>query len=312
MNEFANLILQSGRTAVELALFVLLPVMIVMLSFMRLLEARGILDRIVNLLTPILRPLGIPGLGVFALFQVLFVSFAAPVATLAMMDKCGINRRHLAATLALVFAGAQANVVFPLSAKGLNGPATLGISALCAVIGAAATYHLFGRHLDNSDEPPVPNPDHPTATNPKGVLDVVNRAGAEAFNIAIGALPILVLLLLVVNILRTIGATAFIESFSTPIVALVDLPSTVALPIITKWIAGGTAMLGVVIDFLNQGLISANDLNRITGLMINPFDLTGISVLISAGPRVSAVFRPAMWGALIAIILRATLHLIIW
>ncbi len=312
MNEFANLILQSGRTAVELALFVLLPVMIVMLSCMRLLEARGILDKAVTLLTPLLRPLGIPGLGVFALLQVLFVSFAAPVATLAMMDKCGINRRHLAATLALVFAGAQANVVFPLSAKGLNGPATLGISALCAIVGAAATYHLFGRALDSSDEPPVPNPTHPTADSPKGVLDVVNRAGAEAFSIAVGALPILVLLLLVVNILGKLGATPLIESFSAPLAALVDLPSTVALPIITKWIAGGTAMLGVTVDMLEKGLLGARDLNRVAGLMINPLDLTGISVLISAGPRVSSILKPAACGALIAIILRAVLHLLLW
>ena len=107
MTEFADLILRSGRAAVEFALFILLPIMIVMLTIMRLLEAKGVLDRIVARLSPLLHPLGIPGLGVFALLQVLFVSFAAPVATLTMMDKGGLSQRHIAATLALVFAAAQ-------------------------------------------------------------------------------------------------------------------------------------------------------------------------------------------------------------
>ena len=80
MSQFADLILVSGRAAVELALFILLPIMIVMLTLMRLLEARGVLDRIVDRLSPWMHPLGIPGLGIFALLQVLLVSFAAPVA----------------------------------------------------------------------------------------------------------------------------------------------------------------------------------------------------------------------------------------
>ena len=59
MTEFADLILRSGRAAVEFALFILLPIMIVMLTMMRLLEAKGVLDRIVALVTPALRPLGV-------------------------------------------------------------------------------------------------------------------------------------------------------------------------------------------------------------------------------------------------------------
>jgi len=312
MTEFANLILLSGRAAVELALFVLLPVMIVMLTMMRLLEAQGILGRIVTLLTPLMRPLGIPGLGVFALLQVQLVSFAAPLATLAMMDKCGINRRHLAATLALVLGGSQANVVFPMTAKGLNGGATLTISAIAAVIGAVVTYHLFARKLDNHSEPPAPSPEHPEVHDTKGVLDVINRAGAEAFRIAIAALPMLVLSLLLVNCLKSIGLIGLIESISAPLLALAELPSSMALPIITKAIAGGTAMMGVSVEMLNQGLMSTVDLNRCAGLLIHPFDLTGVAVLISAGPRVASTVKPALCGALVAVILRATVHLLVW
>ena len=58
MDILIDIILKAGRSAVELSLFVLLPVMVVMLSLMRLLEARGILDRVVVVLAPLLKPFG--------------------------------------------------------------------------------------------------------------------------------------------------------------------------------------------------------------------------------------------------------------
>ncbi|HXE41097.1 MAG TPA: nucleoside recognition domain-containing protein, partial [Azonexus sp.] len=61
MEILIDIILKSGRSAVELALFVLLPVMVVMLSLMRLLEARGVLDWVVGLLAPLLKPFGLTG-----------------------------------------------------------------------------------------------------------------------------------------------------------------------------------------------------------------------------------------------------------
>src|SRR5574337_357068 len=70
-------------------------------------------------LAPLLAPAGLTGLGVFAALQINFVSFAAPVATLAMMEQRGASSRHLAATLAMVMAMAQANVVMPMAAMGL-------------------------------------------------------------------------------------------------------------------------------------------------------------------------------------------------
>lgn len=312
MTQLADLILISGRAAVELALFILLPIMIVMLTMMRLLEAKGVLDRIVDRISPWLHPLGIPGLGVFALLQVLFVSFAAPVASLTMMDKGGLSRRHIAATLALVFGAAQANVVFPMSAIGLNGVMTLLISTAAALAGAAATYHWFTRDLPDESEPPEPKPTHPEAADAKGVLGVINRAGGEAFGIAIGALPMLVLSLLLVNILRETGVVGILETVTAPLFGLLDLPSTVALPIITKAIAGGTAMMGVSADMLQQGLIDTVDINRIAGMLVHPFDVAGIAILISAGPRVASVLRPAIYGALVAISIRTVLHLLIW
>jgi hypothetical protein len=82
--------------------------------------------------------------------------------------------------------------------------------------------------------------------------------------------------------------------------------------VITKAIAGGTAMMGVAADLLNQQLIAATDLNRVAGLLIHPFDIAGIVILIAAGPRVASVLKPAIYGALVAITLRTALHLLLW
>src|SRR5690606_18411127 len=145
MDQLTQIILQAGRSAVELSLFVLLPIMVVMLSLMRLLEARGVLDWVVARLAPLLRPAGLTGLGVFAALQINLVSFAAPMATLTMMESRGASDRHLAATLAMVMAMAQANVTFPMAAMGLAfGPALL-LSIIGGVVAAAATYHVSGR-----------------------------------------------------------------------------------------------------------------------------------------------------------------------
>ncbi|MDV7340123.1 nucleoside recognition family protein [Terasakiella sp. A23] len=308
MGEFANIILHAGRAGVELALFVFLPVMIVMLSFMRLLEAKGILDRIVIWVTPILRPFGLPGLGVFAMFQVLFVSFAAPMATLAMMDKGGSPRRHIAATLAMVLGMAQANVTFPMAALGLNAPMTMLISTICGLIGAGLTYHIFARNLpDRDDENPMVVK-HKDADGPKGVLDVINKAGAEALKISLNAIPMLVLALVFVALMRAAGVMSFLEELLTPMLNAFNLPGSFIMATITKYIAGGTAMMGVVKEFMDQGLINVQEFNRLAGFLIHPYDVAGVAVLISAGKRVAEVLMPALYGAAIAIILRTIAH----
>ena len=84
MEILVDVILKAGRSAVELSLFILLPVMVVMLSLMRLLEAKGVLDWLVTKLAPLLKPFGLTGLGVFASLQISFVSFAGPIATLKL------------------------------------------------------------------------------------------------------------------------------------------------------------------------------------------------------------------------------------
>lgn len=309
MNELAEIILKAGRSGVELALFVLLPVMVVLLTLMRFLEARGILDRIVAFLAPLLSPLGLPGLGVFALLQVLLVSFAAPLATLVMMDRGNISRRHIAATLAMVFAAAQANVTLPMAAMGLDAAMTMFVSLLGGLLAAATTYHVFGRdlpdHMETADKPPP----HPQAEDARGLLAVINRAGREAFEISISAMPMLILALVLVYVLRSLGVIDWVEALLAPMFALMNLPESMALPLVSKYIAGGTAMMGVMTDYLQEGLITVEELNRSAGLLISPLDMAGIAILISAGPRVAAVLRPALYGALVGMLFRTLVHL---
>lgn len=312
MDLLIDVILRAGRSAVELSFFVLLPVMVVMLSLMRLLEARGVLDWVVARLAPVLRPLGLTGLGGFAALQINFVSFAAPVATLAMMDQRGASSRHIAATLAMVMAMAQANVSMPMAAMGLHFGIVLGWSIVGGLVAAAATYYIFGRKLSAIEHTVDETLHHPVADNAKGVLDVINRAGAEAFKIAVGSIPMLVLSLTVVLALRRLGALDALTALLAPLLLAIDADPALILPTLTKFLAGGTAMMGVMDEMLRAGTASTSTLNGASaGLLIHPLDLPGVAVLISAGRRVADVWKPAACGAVVGLIVRMAGHMLI-
>lgn len=308
MDILIDIILKAGRSAVELALFILLPVMVVMLSLMRLIEARGALDWLVARLAPALRPLGLTGLGVFAALQINFVSFAAPIATLTMMEQRGNSDRHLAATLAMVFAMAQANAALPMMTMGLNFGLTLLWSILGGLTAAAVTYYLFGRGLSAAEAKVDETLHHRSAESAKGVLDVINHAGAEAFKIAVGAIPMLVLSLVAVTALKQFGAIDALTRLLAPLLALFSIDPQLILPALTKYLAGGTAMMGVVDEMRRAGQMSTELLNAGAGFLINPFDIPGVAVPISAGKRVAAVWKPAALGACVGILVRTLGH----
>ncbi|BBN88621.1 nucleoside recognition family protein [Azospira sp. I09] len=310
MEILVDIILKAGRSAVELSLFVLLPVMVVMLSLMRLLEARGVVDKVVAWLAPALKPFGLTGLGVFAALQINFVSFAAPMATLSMMEQRGVSNRHIAATLAMVFAMSQANAAFPMMTMGLNFGTTLAFSLLGGLVAAAATYYLFGRGLSAEEARLDETLHHPVAEDAKGVLDVINRAGAEAFKIAVGAIPMLVLSLVAVTALKRFGAIDLLTQWLTPLLALAAIDPVLILPSLTKVLAGGTAMMGVMDDMRRSGQVSAELLNASAGWLIHPFDVPGVAVIISAGRRVAAVWKPAALGACVGIGVRTLGHIL--
>ncbi|MDT3672226.1 MAG: nucleoside recognition family protein [Aromatoleum sp.] len=310
MEILIDIILRAGRSAIELALFVLLPVMVVMLALMRLLEAKGVVDRVVERLAPLLRPVGLTGLGVFAALQINFVSFAAPVATLTMMEGRGASSRHLAATLAMVMAMQQANVTFPMTAMGLDFGLTLLLSLVGGLIAAAATYHGFGRELSAREGDVDETLHHRVAEDAKGVLDVINRAGAEAFKIAVGAIPMLVLALVAVMALRTSGAIDLLTRALAPLLAALAIDPALILPTLTKYIGGGTAMMGVMDEMIRNGSATVASMNRSAGFLIHPLDIPGVAVLISAGRRVAEVWKPAVFGAIVGIAVRTVGHVL--
>ena len=308
MDFLIEVILKAGRSGVELALFVLLPVMVVMLSLMRLLEARGVIDWLVARLAPALRPAGLTGLGVFAALQISFVGFAGPIATLAMMSTRGASDRHIAATLAMVMAMAQANVLFPITALGLDFGLTLVLSLVGGLVAAAATYHLLGQSLSDQEGPVDETLKHPVAEDAKGVLDVINRAGAEAFKITIGAIPMLVLALVAVAAIRASGALDLATQVLAPLLTAASIDPALILLTFTKYVGGGTAMMGVMDDMLKSGAATVTTLNASAGFLLHPLDVPGVAILISASRRVASVWKPAALGAAIGIAVRTLGH----
>jgi len=203
---------------------------------------------------------------------------------------------------------AQANVVFPMTAMGLHFLPVLALSMLGGLIAASATYYGFGRRLNAAELPLDETLHHPVAETAKGALDVINRAGAEAFKIAIGAIPMLVLSLVVVTALRAAGAVGLLTRLLGPTLAVLHLDPAMILPTLTKYLGGGTAMMGVVDEMQRQGSATAAMVNRSAGFLIHPMDVPGVAVLISAGRRVSTVWGPAVLGASTGILVRTLGH----
>lgn len=311
MAQIVDVLLQSGKSAIELALYILLPIMVVMMALMKLLEAKGALAFIARLLTPALQPFGIPGIGVFAILQSLLVSFAAPVATLSIMENDGTPTRKIAATLAMVLTISQANVVFPMLTVGLNLWIVFLTSLIGGVVASTSTYYYFVRPKDNEVCKSVIQIASADARR-KGVLSILVEGGQEGVQLALKSIPILVLTICLVNSLKATGLISFFEWTLSPALNKMHLPGIAVLPIATKFLAGGTAMMGITIPFVQEGSISPLELNRIAGLVINPLDLVGVAVLIPPGTRVSSVARPAMLGAVVGILVRTVLHFIIF
>jgi spore maturation protein SpmB len=285
--------------------------MVVMMALMKLLEAKGVLAFVAKVLTPILKPFGVPGIGVFAILQSLLVSFAAPVATLSIMEADGTPTRKIAATLAMVLTISQANVVFPMLTVGLNLWIVLLTSLIGGVVASTVTYYYFARSKDNEvSEPKVEVVS--TSSSSFGVLGNLVEGGYEGVQLALRSIPILVLTICLVNALRAIGVITFLVWSLSPILNQMHLPGIAVLPIATKFLAGGTAMMGISIPLVQEGAISSLEFNRLAGLVINPLDLVGVAVLISAGPRVASVAKPAILGAIVGILVRTVLHFVIF
>lgn len=306
MEQLVQLILQAGKTTIDLALYVLLPVLVIMMSLMKLLEARGVVAGVSRILAPVLNRFGIPGLGVFAALQLLFVGFAAPIASLRLMENNGTSRRGIAATLAMVFAMSQANVVFPMAAIGLDVGGVLLISCLGGLVAASSTYYLFTRSLDAD---PIADTFDVRRDTKTSTFNLLISGGQEAVEIVIKSIPIILIAIFCVNLIQFFGVIGLVERLMQPIFSVFGLSSTVVILIFTKFMAGGTAMLGVAMELVGDRVVTVAELNRLAGFMIHPLDMVGVSILASAGEKTASVVKAALVGACCGLLVRAVLHL---
>nr|WP_228050718.1 nucleoside recognition domain-containing protein [Pontibacterium sinense] len=295
-----------------MALYILMPIMVVMLALMKLMDAKGILAFFARLLSPVVKVFGIPGLGVFALIKMLLVSFSAPVATLSLMNSNGIAKRRIAATLAMLLCMSQANVVFPMMAVGLNMPVAIATSLIGGLFAASLTYYLLMPRDQEAEQDTLIEPEIPAKSERKTAMQILADGGQEGMRITLAMLPMLMLALCLVNGLKATGVIDLMSELLAPLMALLGLPEAAVLPLVTKYIAGGTAFMGVTLDLMDQGLITANELNRMVGFATNPLDIVGVAVLVAAGSRVGEVARVAVIGGLAGMFLRGILHLIIF
>jgi len=312
MQTIMDILLASGKKGFELGFFYLMPVMVLMMATMRILGRLGVLRAVALIAAPALALVGVPGLGVFAMVQILCVSFAAPVSTFRIMDQdVGISDRKLAAGFAAILCMSQANATLPLAAFGLNLPVILGTSLVGALVAGALTYRIFARHLPDSLEPSAATEIQPE-TGGGSIVQLIMAGAEEGFQLVLKAVPILVLAVLLVNTLKAVGAIHLLERLCGPGLARAGIPAPAVLSIVTKYIAGGTAMMGATIPMIQDHSMSAADLNRIAGFTINTLDPVGLAVLVTAGRRFSAFALPAVKGALIGILVRGILHLLIF
>jgi len=302
-----DVIMSAGKTSVDVALYTLIPVMVVMLIVMKYLEAKGIVDAVVRLTAPVLKPFGISGVAIFALIQLNFVSFAAPIAALAVMEKRGTSERQLAAALAMLFAMGQGNVFYPLIPYGLHWGSAIAISVLGGLVAAAVTYHLFGRKLSSTTPGGAPTESFNDKSSP-GIISIINGAGADAIRLALGSLPMLLLSLTIVGILKEAGAITFLTTLLSPLLGWLSIPDVYVLPTITKFMAGGTAYFGVMSEFLRKGLVTPEQVNASAGFLIQTFDLPGIGIYLGIASRFVRLFRYVIPGTIIGIAVRSLIH----
>lgn len=306
MQSVIDVVLQGGRGAVEVSLYTLLPITVVMMILLRILEVIGVLDRIMKWLAPVAAPFGLTGLGVVAMVQISVVSFVAPLPTLALMEDRGTSDRRLGAAFAAVLAMAPANAAFPLAAMGLAVGKALIISVIGGIAAASSVFWLFGRRLSNASRQ-VSSFEKQATTKPS-FLKIVNVSGAEAIQIVINIIPMLLLSLIAVTGLQRMGVVTALESSLAPGLRWLSIQPGFVLPALTKYLAGSTALVGIAHELAGQGHLDPTVVSLAgAGFLLHPLDLPGVAILMSAGSRLAKTSLPAIAGGCVGIALRVML-----
>jgi len=302
LETFISLILDSGKSAINLALYILLPIMVIMMAIMHTLEAKGFLRKIALVFSPFLSIFGIPGIGAFAIIQILLVSFAAPIATFKIMqDNDSYTDREIATTFAATIVMSQANATFPLVAVGLNLPVTIASSLIGGVV-ASLVVGLFIKKTANKNHTENFQP------SSKRLLPLLFEGGEKGILVVYKSLPALIIAIFFVNVLKKLNILNLIEKIAAPLFDIAGISTISVIPIITKFLAGGTAMMAVVIDMVEKGLMTQKDLNMLAGFMINPIDPVGIMVFLSVGLKFQKVFKPVLIASIFGMLIRGIIH----
>lgn len=313
MQETIKMMLASGRTGVELSLYTILPMMVIMMAVMHALDKKRVLRLLARGFAPVLVVFGLPGLGVFAILQILFISFAAPVATLHILEHDeSVSDAGIAATLAAILVMAQANAVFPLASIGLNVPVSMATSLAGGLIASFIAFKLCGGKRPGKRLPAVPAPELTQKKDDRKLVTLLFEGGDAGLAIVLKSIPPLVIAIFMVNVFKRIGVIEVLETIMSPALGAIGIPGEAVLPIATKFIAGGTAMMAILLDLMGTGALSVVELNRLAGFTLNPLDPVGMAVLLTAGPRVAKVARPAVLAAVAGIVIRGVLHLVIF
>ena len=94
----------------------------------------------------------------------------------------------------------------------------------------------------------------------------------------------------------------------SPLLGALSVDPALILPTLTKFVGGGTAMMGVFDDMLKSGEATTRSMNAAAGFLLHPLDIPGVAILISASKRVASVWRPAAIGAMAGILVRSIGH----
>ena len=219
----------------------------------------------------------------------------------------GVSDRHLAATLAMLLAMGQGNILYPMIPLGLNWPVAIVFSIAGGLSAASFTWYFSGKKLssiacgETQDE-------LTSSPSKKGIINIINDAGAEAIRLSVNAVPMLTLSITIVGILTQIGAVAGFERLVTPILHVINVSQIYVVPSIAKYLGGGTAYLVVASDLVHSSNITAGDINKSVGFLIHTFDLPGIGIFLGMCTRIIAVFKYALPGILVGILMRTILH----
>ncbi len=322
MQQLISLILESGSSGIDLTLYTIVPIMVVMMAIMKLLEDTGVINKIALFVAPFLGIFGLPGIGVFAMLQCMLISFAAPIATLKLMDKSPkITGPNIAATMATVLTITQANVIFPLAVNGLSLFLVFGSSIVGGLLAGFIAYKISYKYYNseannhevvstNEENSENKNGEEKSKQKVNAFLSLYNGA-EEGFWTGIKAAPVLILALFVVDVLKETSVIGFLETILTPLFLQVNIPGSAVLPIVTKFLAGGTAMMGITMDLMAEGNLSALELNRIAGIGIHSIDPVAISLFASSGLRLAKQIKPAIIGGAVGVIFRTILHILL-